>query len=206
MTTFPTTAVRYFLVVLMVGFPTAAMTHDTATPLAKQTRLQRREVNIPVTDFVLTDQTGRDFKFETLRGKVVVATFGYTTCPDICPLTTAALRQLQDGLSSEERRRIYLLMLTTDPEVDSPDVLAAYAKRYNVDLSSWSFLTGDARVLAQVWKRFGVTVQRRARGLIDHTSLTAVVDRRGVIRYVYYGTAPDAKIVAKDVRALLVAQ
>ncbi len=200
---FAVTAARYFVVLLLFTFATSATAHDIATPVQRSTPLQRREVNVPIKDFVLVDQNDRAFDFQRLRGKVVVVTFGYTTCPDICPLTTAALRQLQDGLRPEERSRVYVLMMTTDPEVDSPAVLAGYAKRYNVDLSTWSFLTGDPAALASVWKRFGVMVQRRARGLIDHTSLTALVDGRGVMRYVYYGAAPDTQMVGKDLRTLL---
>ena len=197
------TAGHYLIVLLLFTLATSAIPHDVATPVQRSMPLQRREVNVPIEDFVLIDQNGRAFDFQTLRGKVVVVTFGYTTCPDICPLTTAALRQLQDSFGRDERSRVHLLMMTTDPEIDSPAVLAAYAKRYNVDLSTWSFLSGDPAVLAEVWKHFGVTVQRRARGLIDHTSLTALVDGRGVMRYVYYGAAPDTEMVGKDLRTLL---
>jgi protein SCO1 len=193
----------YFLALLLCSFASAAVAHDITAPGQRPSRLERRVVNVPIKDFVLVDQNNRAFNFATLRGKLVVVTFGYTTCPDICPLTTAALRQLQDRLGRDERSRVYLLMITTDPEVDSPAVLAAYAKRYSVDLSNWSFLSGDPAVLAKVWKAFGVTVQRRARGLIDHTSLTALVDGRGVMRYVYYGTAPDTDIVGKDLTKIV---
>jgi protein SCO1/2 len=93
--------------------------------------------------------------------------------------------------------------MTTDPEIDAPRVMAAYAKRYGVDLANWAFLTGDEAALKKVWKNFGVGVKRKARGLIDHTTLTAVVDRSGTMRIAYIGTVPDPKAILKDVRKLL---
>jgi protein SCO1/2 len=166
-------------------------------------KLERREVRIPIRDFSLTDQSNKIFKFHTFKGKVLLVDFAYTTCPDVCPLMTAAMRSVQDELTPAERKLVHLIMVTTDPEIDSPAVLASYAKRYHVDLSNWSFLTGDEPSLAQVWKNFGVGVKKIARGLVDHTPLTAIIDQNGVMRFGYYGTAPDSKMVLSDMRRLL---
>jgi len=166
-------------------------------------KLERREVHIPIRDFSLIDQSNKMFKFNTFKGKVLLVDFAYTTCPDVCPLMTAAMRNVQDELTPPERKLVHLIMVTTDPEIDSPAVLASYAKRYHVDLSNWSFLTGDEPSLAKVWKNFGVGVKKIARGLVDHTPLTAIIDQDGVMRFGYYGTAPDSKMVLRDVRSLL---
>lgn len=165
--------------------------------------VERREVKLPIDDFSLTDQGGKTFQFKNLRGKVVVIAFAYTTCPDVCPLITAALRQVQTHLSNEERKNSHLLTVTTDPEIDSPKVLAGYAKRYGVDLDGWSFLTGDESTLQSVWKNFGVGVRRQARGLVDHTPLTAIVDRHGMMRFAYIGPSPDVKLLLRDIRSLM---
>lgn len=169
----------------------------------KQNIVERRQVNLSIADFSLTDQGGKTFQFKNLRGKVVVVAFAYTTCPDVCPLITAALRQVQTHLSSGERKNSHLLTVTTDPEIDSPKVLAGYAKRYGAELSGWSFLTGDESTLKPVWKNFGVGVKRKARGLVDHTPLTAIVDRHGVLRFAYIGPSPDVKSVLGDMRFLM---
>jgi protein SCO1/2 len=169
-----------------------------------QKTVERREAQVPINDFTLIDQNSREFKFGHLAGRVVVVAFAYTTCPDVCPLITAALRQVQSGLTPEERKRVFLLTITTDPEIDSPKVLAGYGKRYGADFTNWSFLSGDQAALQKVWKNFGVGVKRKGRGLVDHTPLTAVVDRQGRMRLAYVGPAPDAKAVLKDVRSFLV--
>lgn len=195
-------SVTLLIVLLADGVQNRAWSHDVPAS-EKAQPAQRREVRIPVRDFSLTDQDGRPFQFRPLKGKVVLAAFGYTTCPDICPLVTAAMRSAQNKLAAAEKHSVYLLTITTDPEIDSPRVLSLYAQRYGVDHSNWAFLTGGSQALNAVWKNFGVRVVRKARGLIDHTPLTAMIGSDGVMRLVYVGTAPDSKIILKDMRSLL---
>ena len=175
-----------------------AVAHDVP-----QKNVERRAVVVPINEFTLVDQNSRELQFSKLTGRVVVVAFAYTTCPDVCPLITAALRQVQNGLTPDEHKKVFLLTITTDPEIDSPKVLAGYGKRYGADFANWSFLTGDQAELQKVWKNFGVGVKRKGRGLVDHTPLTAVVDRQGKMRVAYVGPSPDAKVVLRDVRGLL---
>ena len=168
-----------------------------------QKNVERRAVEIPIADFTLVDQNFREFQFSKLTGRVVVVAFAYTTCPDVCPLITAALRQVQSGLTPDDHKKVFLLTITTDPEIDAPKVLASYGKRYGVDFANWSFLSGDQAALQIVWKNFGVGVKRKARGLVDHTPLIAVVDRKSKMRVVYVGATPDANMVLDDVRRLV---
>jgi protein SCO1/2 len=189
---------------LLLALSTESIGVEALAHEVKQKTVERREVLIPINNFTLVDQNSREFKFSQLAGRALVVAFAYTTCPDVCPLITAALRQVQSGLTPDERTKVFLLTITTDPEIDAPKVLAGYGKRYGADLATWSFLTGDPAVLQKVWKNFGVGVKRKARGLVDHTPLTAVVDRQGRMRVAYIGPAPDTKAVLKDVRSFLV--
>jgi protein SCO1/2 len=179
-----------------------AVAHHPALT-SKARKAVRRQMNIPVPDFSLTDQTGRHFRFQKLRGKLIVLTFVYTTCPDACPLITSSLQRVQTELSTNERKSVFLLSITTDPEIDKPQVLKSYAERYGIDFSNWSFLTGEEKELSSVWKAFGVKVERKARGLVDHTTLTALVDEKGGMRFVYHGSSPDSGVILQDLRALL---
>lgn len=185
---------------ITLGWVSGLVAHPEHPPQAK---LQRSPTKQVIKNFALTDQRGNPFEFEKLKGKVVVVGFGYTTCPDVCPLITAAMRSVQDGLAPAEKSTVYFLTITTDPEIDSPQVLAAYAKRYAVDLNNWSFLTGKEGELRGVWQSFGVKVQRKARGLVDHTALTVLVDQSGVMKFAYHGTAPEPLSILSDLRSLL---
>jgi len=167
------------------------------------TPAKRSQVSLPIPDFTLQDQSDRPFSFKRLRGKLVIVTFIYATCPYVCPLLTLSLRDVQRELRAAEHASVFLLGISIDPEIDTPQVLKSYGDRYQVDYSNWSFLTGTPRQLAPVWKAFGVRVERRARGLVDHTSLTAIVDKKGVMRVAYHGMSADPKMILRDLRALL---
>ncbi|HEX9880141.1 MAG TPA: SCO family protein [Candidatus Binatia bacterium] len=187
---------------LLVYFHSKGLAHDPVSGSSPGAAV-RRTVNVPIGDFSLTDQDGQAFRFISLKGKVLLVTFFYTTCPDLCPLVTTSVRAVQKALNAWERDGTFFLSITTDPDVDVPAVLKSYAGRYGADLANWSFLTGEPRALAPVWKAFGVKVERKARGLVDHTLVTGLIDRKGVLRIVYHGAAPDAEKVLRDLRGLL---
>src|SRR5262245_26246534 len=75
----------------------------------RQMKAQRRVTRIQINDFALTDQSSTPFEFKNVTGKVVIVAFAYTTCPDVCPLITASLRQVQIGLDKEERKHVQLI-------------------------------------------------------------------------------------------------
>lgn len=185
---------------LAPGVHSQAMSHD---PPSAGKGAVRREVRLPIEDFSLTDQAGRPFRFHGLRGRIVLVTFMYTTCPDVCPLLTASMRMVQEGLRPKERQSAFLLSITTDPEIDTPEVMKSYAGRYKVDFSNWSFVGGDQKSLERAWKIFGVKVERKARGLVNHTTLTGLIDQKRIMRLLYYGAAPDHHRILQDMRRLL---
>jgi len=154
--------------------------------------------------FTLTDQDGKPFRSDKLAGKVALVTFIFTTCPDVCPIFTAKLAQIQRALAKDKRLdNVFLVSITTDPEVDTPEILKSYAERYRADLKFWAFLTGNQKELAAVWRSFGVTVKKRDRGLVQHTALTTLIDRQGMRRLNYYGDSWQEKDVLEDIFRLL---
>jgi protein SCO1/2 len=159
--------------------------------------------NTQAPDFVLLNQEGNRFDSTTLRGKVVVLNFIFTTCTDVCPLFTANFAQLQRTLKNEHAGNVFLVSITTDPEVDSPKVLKSYAQRYGADFQNWAFLTGSESQLKQVWKGFDVRVIKKGRGLVQHTSLTTVIDRQGIRRFNFFGEKWPLKDLLRDTSALL---
>ena len=109
-----------------------------------------------VPDFTLTDQTGRAVRLSEFRGAPVAVTFAYTRCPGraACPMTMAKFSKLNAAIAGKDVGR--LLVVTVDPETDTPAVLADFATRIGADPARWKFLTGDPRALARVAETFGV--------------------------------------------------
>lgn len=183
----------------LVGFIRPTEAHqDEGRPQAAP---GRQVVQIPALTFTLTDQDGRPFALQSWRGRVIVVTFGYTMCPDVCPLLAAHLVVIQQELPEVDRNSPGLLFITTDPEHDRPVILRAYGTRLGADFTTWKFLTGSVKELRPVWRGFGVAVKRLDPGQVDHTALTTIIDREGIRRVNYYGTRWHSQVVMQDMVA-----
>jgi protein SCO1 len=179
---------------------TPAFAHIPIPP--KKGEIGRRESSTPAPSFVLVDQSGKAFHFNPPTGKLLLVTFVYTTCPDVCPLFTAKLASIQRTLEEEKRDDYLLLTITTDPVRDTPAKMKAYAQAFHADFQRWHFLSGNREALAQVWKDFGVTVKDLGNGQIQHTNLTTLIDPQGIRRVDYYGDKWQEKEILKDLARL----
>ena len=153
--------------------------------------------------FVLTDQSGRRVALADLRGKVLALTFIYTTCRDTCPVLTAKMASMQDKLGADFGAKVRFVSITVEPEVDTPPVLAAYARAHGADLAGWSFLTGAGADVQEVVRRYGAFARRARPGEVDHLFLTSLIDARGVLRVQYLGTRFSADEMLSDLRSLV---
>ena len=190
-----------FALIFIVFLYSVAWSHIPIPPKSPA-NIGRRDVKLSVPDFSLKDQDGKIFRFANARGKLVVVTFIFTTCPDVCPLLTANFAAIQRALEKEKNQGYLLLSITTDPEQDTPPVLKEYAARYKADLRRWSFLTGTRAELAKVWKIFGVNVIKNQSGQVQHTTFTTLVDRQGNRRVDYYGDRWRDTEVLRDIQWL----
>lgn len=166
--------------------------------------------------FALIDQQSKPVRSTDLAGKVLLVGFIYTSCEDICPVITAQMKGLQEELSKAGLLGpVELLSISVDPEVDTPERLAAYASQFQADTASWRFLTGDpAHIHKVVVEGFLLGVQKVPAShaghgnhgghgsapdyRVEHSGRIALVDSQGQIRAYYDGTQVDlAKIVAE---------
>jgi protein SCO1/2 len=157
----------------------------------------------PAPAFTLTAQDERRLALTDLRGKVVVLTFIYTTCVDTCPLLTGKMAALQERLGADFGRRVFFVSITVDPARDTPAVLKGYGAAHGAKFDGWAFLTGSPAEIRDVAKRYGVFYKKTARGDIDHTFLTSVIDPRGILRVQYLGVRFEPTELLNDVRSVL---
>jgi protein SCO1/2 len=154
-------------------------------------------------DFKLIDHDGRPRTLADFRGKVVVVFFGFTHCPDVCPTTLGELARTLRKLGPEADR-VQVLMVTVDPERDTPQVLKAYVTALDPRFIG---LTGDAEAIARTAREFKVFYQASpgtAPGAysVDHSSSSYVFDPAGRLRLlVSYGQGAD--VIAHDIGELL---
>ena len=105
-------------------------------------------------DFSLTDQLGQPVSLSDMRGYAVALTFLYTHCPDVCPIVTSQLRDVQIALG-EDAARVRFVAVSVDPERDTPDAARKYLERWGLS-DGWSFAVGDLESLSAVWASYYV--------------------------------------------------
>jgi protein SCO1/2 len=109
----------------------------------------------PKPEFVLTDTKGQPFDFATeTEGKLTLLYFGYTFCPDICPVQLAQLAAVMDRLPDVERNTV-VVFVTVDPERDTPEVIRAFLDNFN---STFVGLTGTVDQVEAAQRAAGVPV------------------------------------------------
>src|SRR5919106_3293136 len=114
----------------------------------KKGEIGRKGNHALVPEFTLLDQDGKPFRITSARGKIVLVTFVFTTCPDVCPLLSAKFAAIQRALEERKMNDYLLLSITTDPERDTPSVLKNYAQGFKADFGHWRFLTSSQKDLA----------------------------------------------------------
>ena len=107
-------------------------------------------------DFTLTDQHGEPFHMAAMKGKVVVMSFIYTHCTDICPYIAVKVKDAYALLGSDAANVVFVAV-TTDPKRDIPQVTAAYSKELGL-LDVWHFVSGAPQAVQAVWANYGIGV------------------------------------------------
>jgi len=167
----------------------------------------------PAPALPLTDQAGRPFALADHRGKVLAIYFGYTFCPDVCPITLAQLTQVWRELGAAEAARFQPVFVTVDPDRDTPAVLTRYLAAFDNAVGSdrglgFIGLHGPADALAAALAGYGAQAIKRphpssATGYsMDHTASIFVIDATGtLVEWFPYGAAEND--ILADVRHLI---
>jgi protein SCO1/2 len=141
------------------------------------------------------------FALSELGERVKVVFFGYTFCPDVCPLTLANMKGVYDSLTEAERAATAFVFITVDPARDTPERLAAYVGAFNP--AFYGVQVEDAE-LVRVKKDYGVYAEKRvletsqsaADYLIDHTAFVYIIDKENNLREIFAHDAPKGDIAA----------
>jgi protein SCO1/2 len=155
------------------------------------------EPAVPVTDFALIDQSGASFSLSDLRGRWILLAYGYTHCPDVCPLTLAHLREVKKQLNLDTDQ-LAVVFVTIDPERDTTDVMQQYIEHFDAQFKA---LTGNARQIAKAAAAFNVKYAKQASDSaagysLQHTAYIFAIDPEFQLRVTYpYEVLPD-EIVA----------
>ncbi len=151
-------------------------------------------------DFTLLASTGKPVRLSDLRGNVVVLFFGYTACPDICPLRLAELKQTRK-LLGEQANRVQVVLVTVDPLHDTAEQLQRYVSAFD---SSFLGMTGPPAAINAVATQFGIFYDAAptSAGAISHTGTITVIDADGYVRLLFPAGLTTADM-AQDLAQLI---
>lgn len=162
--------------------------------------------------WTLTDQNGNTFNGSSLKGKIYVADFFFTRCGSICPKMSTEFTRVQDTFTNEDE--VQLASFSVDPTHDTPEMLRAYAKKYDAKAGKWHFLTGTkSQIYPLAVKGYYVPVADASEydkavktpdETFIHSEKLILVDKEGHIRGFYDGTdKKDVDRLILEIRVLL---
>jgi protein SCO1/2 len=146
-----------------------------------------------IADFEFFNQMGDNISSNTVKGKVYVADFFFTSCPTICPIMKKEMLRVYEKYDGNPE--FLILSHSIDPTYDTQEVLRDYSKKLGIeDASTWNFLTGDQEKIFEIGQTSYLTTamadQAEPGGFL-HSGAFILVDQEGHIRGVYDGTKAD---------------
>jgi protein SCO1/2 len=154
-------------------------------------------------EFTLTNYDDKRVALKQLRGKALAITFIFASCADACPLLTTKMAGIQNRLGKDFGSKVNFILITVDPDRDTPEVLKRYAGAHKANSPGWFFLTGTTAEIRDVAKRYGIYYKKMPRGDVDHTFLTSLVDQSGTIRVQYMGVRFNPDEMLRDLQSLI---
>ncbi len=170
---------------------------------APQTASGRVDRPYPAPGFTLNTANGKTLSLSSYRGSVVALFFGYTFCPDVCPLELGKMASALKTLPADEARHVQVIFISVDPERDSPDRADQYAKQFD---PSFAGATSGLASLTSLAKQYSVSFAKEDNGTpnysVSHSAFFTVIDREGMVRsLILPDSQPDA--IAAELRSLL---
>jgi protein SCO1/2 len=154
-------------------------------------------------EFTLTDQHGQPFQLSAARGHVVLLVFGYTECPDACPLTLATWARARVRLAADATR-VRFVFISVDPPRDSPERIGRYLAQFDQAFIGLTGSSGDIEGTVIAYGAF-VRVEQASSDrpeVIAHSEATFLIDAAGRIIEAF-PTGASAEDIAADVKTVL---
>ncbi len=153
---------------------------------------------------VLTTHEGKQVRFfeDLIKGKVVAINFIFTSCGNSCPLETARLKRVQSLLGERMGKDTFFYSISIDPDTDTPEVLAAYRKKFNIG-PGWTFLTGSKVDVDNLQRKLGVYVDEtnKRKPKQDHM-LSIIIGNQKTGQWLKRSNMDNAQVLAHNIEQL----
>ena len=129
----------------------------------------------------LTDQAGKPAQLDRYAGQPVLVTMFYGSCPHVCPMLVSTIQRYERELPAASRGRLRVLMVSLDPERDTPAKLSEVAQRHRVDLARWSLGRAGEADVRRLAAALGIQYRQLPDGEFSHATVITLLDRQGRI-------------------------
>jgi protein SCO1/2 len=130
----------------------------------------------------LTLQDGTHTTLAALRGQPTVITMFYASCDGVCPMIAFSMRRMEAKLTAKERERAQWVMVSFDPEHDTPEALREFAATNQLDLARWRLARPDDSSVRNLAAALGVRYRKLPNGAFSHSTEIVLLDANGVIK------------------------
>jgi protein SCO1/2 len=166
-------------------------------------RISQAAIGKQVGDYTFLDRSGRKVRLADYRGKPLVISMIYTHCPIICATTTRSLTALKLSQSAFGQDSFGVLTIGFDTENDTPEAMDLFAKRMDVDLKNWDFVSSDPETIKKLSKDLGFTFYPTDEGGFDHITQTTFIDQEGRVYRQIYGEEFLNKTLLEPMRDMI---
>jgi protein SCO1/2 len=196
-----TRATRHIIAVLAAA--TAALAAENAAPCCPvappATPVSSR--SLYQLDARWTDDAGGNMTLASLRGQPVILAMFFASCEYACPVLVSDIQRLRAQLPAADAARTRVVLVTFDPERDTPAALRAFRERSGLD-TSWTLLRGEDTAVQELAMLLGVKFRREARGQFAHSNLFTLLNAEGEIAHQTLGLMGDVSPAARIISAL----
>ena len=148
---------------------------------------------------------------DQFKGKILLLSFIYTNCPDICPMTTHNMQMIQEQLKKENIDYVRFAEITFDPNRDTPHILKEFGDIRNIDYKNFTFLTGKEQDVKSILNRMNIlaikgdTTKTESGNIVyffTHTDRITLIDQESKIRNEYRGSKTNIQQIINDIKTL----
>jgi protein SCO1/2 len=148
------------------------------------------------------DQDGQAARLDLFRGQPVIVSMFYGNCPYACPLLFSRLKRLDAALTPEARAQLRVVLVSLDPQHDTPASLLELAQAHRLDPSRWRLLRTDEDSVREVAAMLGIKYRPLKNGQMNHSTVLTLLDPRGVIDMRVDGVDRELEALAARLNAL----
>lgn len=168
--------------------------------------------DITRTQNTFLNQDSVQVKFpKIIKDKITLMAMVYTHCPDICPMTTYNMYLVQQRLPKNLQNKVEFVIISFDPNRDTPEVLKKFAEIRDISFDHWTLLSGNAQNTKEVMLKFGIKAiptdssyddEGELSYTVIHTDRISLIDQDGRLRSNYKGSTANLEMILKDINYL----